>query len=123
MHHVPEAGQSVDPHIHVLVLNGSHRQLQSGGQVAAAGRQLNGAETNSLSRRFRVFRRISPSLNPSPSSSRLYANLFVILQNRVDVFELRMLGQKVNLVEVIVYFIPVREREKHGLSRDHSVII
>ena len=40
VHHVPEAGQSVDTHVHVLVLDGPHGELQGCGQVTAAGRQL-----------------------------------------------------------------------------------
>lgn len=40
VHHVPEAGQRVDPHVHVLMLDGSHGELQCGSQVTAAGRQL-----------------------------------------------------------------------------------
>lgn len=38
VHHVPEAGQRVDPHVHVLMLDGSHGELQCGSQVTAAGR-------------------------------------------------------------------------------------
>lgn len=44
VHHVPEAGERVDPDVHVLVLNGPHGQLQRCGQVAAAHRQLQRSE-------------------------------------------------------------------------------
>lgn len=46
VHHVSEAGQRMDPYVHVLVLNSSHWELQSCGQVAAAGRQLHGKNKN-----------------------------------------------------------------------------
>lgn len=34
-------------------------------------------------------------------------DLFVVLQNSVDVFQLGVVGQKVNLMEVVVHFFPV----------------
>lgn len=40
VHHVPEAGQRVNPDVDIFVLNGLHGELQRGGEVTAAGCQL-----------------------------------------------------------------------------------
>lgn len=81
VHHVPEAGQSMDPHVHVLVLNGSHGELQRRRQIAAAGGQLrNKRDANSIKNKL--------SSHPQHDLT----DLFVILQSCVDVFELRVIG-------------------------------
>lgn len=49
VHHVPEAGQRVNPDVNVLVLNGPHGQLQRCSQVTAAGRQLQRCKTEYFS--------------------------------------------------------------------------
>lgn len=40
VHHVPEAGQCVNPDVNVFVLNGLHGQLQRCGEVTTACCQL-----------------------------------------------------------------------------------
>lgn len=42
VHHVPEAGQRVNPDVNVFMLNSPHGQLQHLSQVTAAGCQLEG---------------------------------------------------------------------------------
>lgn len=40
----------------------------------------------------------------------VHTDLLVVLQNSVDVFQLRVVWQKVNLMEVVVDFFPVGNR-------------
>jgi len=42
VHHVPEAGQRMNPDVDVFVLHGPHGELQRRDQVTAAGCQLSG---------------------------------------------------------------------------------
>lgn len=54
VHHVPEAGQRMNPDVNVFVLHRPHGELQRRGQVAAAGCQLDGV-THTLTNIKRIF--------------------------------------------------------------------
>lgn len=105
VHHVSEAGQGMNPHIDVLMLDGPHGELQRRGQVTAAGRQLGGDKRTSL-----IPKQQTPVTVLITCSHHVYdrhTDLFVVLQNDVDVFQLWVVGQEVNLMEVVIDFFPV----------------
>lgn len=105
VHHVSEAGQCMNPDVNVFMLHGPHGELQRCGQVTAAGRQLQGIRhcifnitddvTNSILHLLHHHRPL------------VQTDLLVVLQNSVDIFQLRVVWQEVNLMEVVAHFFPV----------------
>lgn len=85
VHHVPEAGQRVDPNVNVLMLDSSHGELQGCNEVAAAGCQLEGKQKNKK-KRFMFSKQHLSHLPLYHHHYNLRTNLLVILQNRVNVF-------------------------------------
>lgn len=105
VHHVSEAGQRMNPDVNVFMLHGPHGQLQRCSQVTAAGCQLQGIRH----RIFNITDDVTISILHLLDRDRplVHTDLLVVLQNSVDVFQLRVVWQEVNLMEVVAHFFPV----------------
>lgn len=120
VHHVSEAGQGMNPYVNVFMLNGPHGELQRCDQVTAAGCQLVGITHCMLPFSVYFLSLTAPitlvvticilHLLHHHDRPLVHTDLLVVLQNSVDVFQLRVVWQKVNLMEVVVDFFPVGNR-------------